>query len=123
MSAQIIEIDGKQAAVLPVAEYHYLLQKAEMLEDISAYDKAQAALASSDDELIPAEVANSLLEGENAVKVWRNYRKFSQKQLAHAAGISQAYLAQIETGKREGGISIYQAIAEILAIDLDDLLR
>ena len=121
MSAQIIEIGGQQAAVLPVAEYQSLLEKAEMLNDVSAYDKAKARLASGNDELVPAEIAESLLDGENPIKVWRKYRKLSQNQLADAAGISQAYLAQIETGKREGGISVYQTIAEILSVDLDDL--
>ena len=121
MSVQIIEIGGKQAAVLPVDEYRCLLEKAEMLEDVSAYDNAKVVLAAGDDELVPAEVAKSLLDGENAVKVWRNYRKLSQNQLADAVGISQAYLAQIETGKREGGISVYQTIAEVLSVDLDDL--
>ena len=121
MSAQIIEIGGQQAAVLPVAEYQSLLEKAEMLDDVSAYDKAKAGLASGNDELVPAEIAESLLDGENPIKVWRKYRKLSQNQLADAAGISQAYLAQIETGKREGGISVYQTIAEILSVDLDDI--
>lgn len=121
MSAQIIEIGGQQAAVLPVAEYQSLLEKAEMLDDVSAYDKAKARLASGNDELVSAEIAESLLDGENPIKVWRKYRKLSQNQLADAAGISQAYLAQIETGKREGGISVYQTIAEILSVDLDDL--
>lgn len=121
MSAQIIEIDGKQAAVLPVGEYRCLLEKAEMLEDVSAYDRVKVALASGDDELLPAEVTELLLDGENAIKVWRNYRGLSQNQLAEAAGISQAYLAQIETGKREGGISVYQAVAEALSVNLDDL--
>lgn len=122
MNAQIIEIEGKKAAVLPVNEYRCLLGKAEMLADVSAYDTAKAALASGDDELIPAEVANSLLGGENAIKVWRQHRGLSQHQLADAAGISQAYLAQIETGKREGGLSVYQAIAAVLSLDLGDLL-
>ena len=121
MSAQIIEIGGKQAAVLPVNEYQCLLEKAEMLDDVSAYDNAKAGLASGNDELVPAELAALLLDGENPIKVWRKYRKLSQNQLADAAGISQAYLAQIETGKRECGISVYQTIAEILSVDLDDL--
>ena len=108
--------------MLPVNEYRCLLEKAEMLADVSAYDTAKAALASGDDELIPAEVANSLLGGENAIKVWRQHRGLSQHQLADAAGISQAYLAQIETGKREGGLSVYQTIAAVLSLDLGDLL-
>jgi DNA-binding XRE family transcriptional regulator len=122
VSAQTIEIKGNKAVVLPFVEYRYLLDKVEMLEDVCVYDNAKAKLVSGDDELIPSEVVDSLFRGDNPIKVWRNYRNLSQKQLAESSGISQAYLAQIETGKREGGISIYQALAKALFVDLDDLV-
>lgn len=122
MSAQFIEIEGKQVVVIPADDYRLLLEKAEMLDDVAAYDRAKAALAAGDDELVPALVANAILDGENPVRVWRQHREFSQVQLAEAAGISQAYLAQIETGKREGTLSLYRSLAEALRVDLDDLV-
>ncbi|MDZ7781972.1 MAG: helix-turn-helix transcriptional regulator [Halioglobus sp.] len=42
--------------------------------------------------------------------------------LADAADLSQAYIAQIETGKREGRIDAYKAIASVLEVQLDDLV-
>ncbi len=122
MSAQFIEIEGKQVVVIPADDYRVLLEKAEMLDDVAAYDRAKAELAASDDELVPALVANAILDGENPVRVWRLHRDMSQVQLAEAAGISQAYLAQIETGKREGTLSLYRSLADALEIDLDDLV-
>lgn len=122
MSAQFIEIEGKQVVVIPADDYRLLLEKAEMLDDVAAYDRAKAALAAGDDELVPAVVVNAILDGENPVRVWRQHRKMSQSQLAEAAGISQAYLAQIETGKREGTLSLYRSLADALEVDLDDLL-
>lgn len=122
MSAQFIEIEGKQVVVIPADEYRLLLEKAEMLDDVAAYDRVKAALAGGDDELLPAVVANAILDGESQVRVWRQYREMSQVQLAGAAGISQAYLAQIETGKREGTLSIYRSLADALGVDLDDLV-
>jgi DNA-binding XRE family transcriptional regulator len=122
MSAQFIEIEGKQVVVIPADDYRVLLEKAEMLDDVAAYDRAKAALAAGDDELVPALVANAILDGENPIRVWRQHRDMSQVQLAEAAGISQAYLAQIETGKREGTLSLYRSLAEALGVDLEDLV-
>lgn len=122
MSAQFIEIEGKQVVVIPADDYRILLEKAEMLDDVAAYDRAKAALAAGDDELVPAVVVNAILDGENPVRVWRQHRAMSQSQLAESAGISQAYLAQIETGKREGTLSLYRSLADVLEVDLDDLL-
>ena len=122
MSAQFIEIEGKQVVIIPADEYRVLVEKAEMLDDVAAYDRARAALTAGDEELVPALVANALLDGENPVRVWRRHRDMSQVQLAEAAGISQAYLAQIETGKREGTLSLYRSLADALQVDLDDLV-
>ena len=102
MSAQFIEIEGKQVVVIPADDYRVLLEKAEMLDDVAAYDRAKDALAAGDEELVPAAIVNAILDGENPVRVWRQHRGMSQVQLAEAADISQAYLAQIETRKREG---------------------
>jgi DNA-binding XRE family transcriptional regulator len=122
MSAQFIEIEGKQVVVIPADDYRVLLEKAEMLDDVAAYDRAKAALAAGDDELVPAMVANAILDGESPVRAWRKHRDMSQVQLANVAGISQAYLAQIETGKREGTLSLYRSLADALRVDVDDLV-
>lgn len=123
MSVQIIENDGIPVyAVVPIADYRALIEKAEMLDDVAAFDKAEAALAAGEDELVPSDIADSLLANVNAVKVWREYRGMSQVALADAAGLSQAYIAQIETGKREGRIDAYKAIANVLEVDIDDLV-
>jgi DNA-binding XRE family transcriptional regulator len=122
MSAQFIEIEGKQVVIIPADDYRVLLEKAEMLDDVAAYDRAKDALAAGDDELVPAVVANAILDGESPVRVWRQHREMSQVQLAEATGISQAYLAQIETGKREGTLTLYRSLADALGIDLDDLV-
>ena len=42
MSAQFIEIEGKQVVVIPADDYRVLLEKAEMLDDVAAYDRAKA---------------------------------------------------------------------------------
>ena len=120
---QLIERDGKpEWAVLPYEEYLKLLEQAEMLEDIRDYDAAKAALENGDDELIPAEVVFAILDGENPIKVWREYRGLTKQQLADTAGISKPYLSQIETGKRTGSTEILFALAKALDVSLDEVV-
>jgi DNA-binding XRE family transcriptional regulator len=119
MSVQFIEQNGqKQYAVVPVADYEKLLEKAEMLDDIATFDQALV----SEEELIPAEIVNRLLNGENKIKVWREHRGLTQSGLAESCNMAQASIAQMESGKRTGTISALKKIAETLNVDLDDLV-
>lgn len=90
-------------------------------QDIQEYDQAKARLAQGEEELIPAEVVNAFLDGENAFKVWREFRGLSQTELAEKAGISTPYLSQLETEKRQGSIEVVSTLAKILGISLDML--
>lgn len=123
MNVQFIEQDGHpEYAVLPVSEYWELLKKAEMLEDQAAYDNAKAELASGKDELVPERVVDALLDGDNPIKVWRNFRGLSQFELAKRISKSQSYVAQLESGQRKGSIEVYRAISTALDVDVDDLI-
>ncbi len=64
----------------------HLLEDAEMLQGIRDYDAAQQAIA----------------DGENPIRVWREYRGMTQAHLAKVAEISVPYLSQLESGKRKG---------------------
>lgn len=120
---QIIERDGKpEWAVLPYEEYLQLLEQAELLEDIRDFDAISAAIERGDEELIPAEVVYAILDGENPIKVWREYRGLTQQQLADKVKISKPYLSQIETGKRTGTTEILSAIAKALDVSLDEVV-
>jgi DNA-binding XRE family transcriptional regulator len=121
---QLIERDGKpEWAVLPYEEYLKLVEQAEMLQDIRDYDAAKVELDNGEDELVPAEVVFSILDGENPIKVWREYRGLTQQQLADAANISKPYLSQIETGKRTGATEVLSAIAKALNVTLDEVVE
>jgi DNA-binding XRE family transcriptional regulator len=122
MTVQIIEKNGRpEWAVLPYDIYVRLVEDAEMLEDVRDYDLAKEALAKGE-ELVPGDVAFAILDGANPVKVWREHRGMTQRQLAEAAGISAPYLSQIESGKREGTADVLAAIAKVLRLSLDDLV-
>lgn len=80
-----------------------------------------AAHAADDGFRIPAAVANAILDGEQPVKVWREQRSLTQEALAAKAGISKAYLCQIEMRKRVGAVKTLRAIADALTLKVNDL--
>ncbi len=70
--------------------------------DRAALATFRERLASGDEELIPAEIVDRLLSGENRLRVWREHRGLTIRALAEKAGLAQPYLSQIETGRRRG---------------------
>lgn len=123
MSVQIIEKNGRpEWAVLPYEEYQRLVAEAEMLQDIRDYDEIKVALANGEEELIPSEVTYALLDGENPIRVWREYRGLTQQQVATQAGISKPYLSQFESGQRKGTTQVLAEIAKALSVSLGDLV-
>jgi len=122
MSVQIIEKDRRpEWAVIPYEIYQVLVEDSELLQDIRDYEIAKKAME-SDEELIPSDVINAILTGEKPIKVWRKYRGMTQQQLASAAGITKAYLSQIETGKRTGTTDVLTNLAKALGLTLDDIV-
>lgn len=122
MKPQIIRKDGKpEYAVVPYADYQKLLADSEMLADVMAYDAAKKALAEGAEELIPAVVADRLLDGDNPLRVWREFRGLNSAQLAAACGVSAAAISQLETGKRQPSVALLKKLAAALRIDLEQL--
>ncbi|GAB4444149.1 MAG: hypothetical protein Kow0031_26530 [Anaerolineae bacterium] len=123
MNVQIIEKNGRpEWAVLPFEEYQRLIADAEMLRDIRDFDEVKLALAQGEEELIPGEVTYALLDGENPIRVWRDYRGLTQQQVAQASGISKPYLSQLESGQRKGTAEVLAAVARALNVSLDDIV-
>lgn len=122
MKPQIIKKDGKpEYAVIPYDEYRRLIEDAEMLADVRAFDAARKAVAAGAEELVPAELVDRLLDGENPVRVWREYRGISAADLAKACDVTAAAISQIESGKRKSSVVLLKKIARILKVDLDSL--
>lgn len=116
---QFIERDGKREfAVIPIELYERLSAALEDADDAALLDAARAA---DDGFRIPAAVANAMLDGEQPVKAWREHRGLTQEALAGKAGISKAYLCQIETRKRVGALKTLRALADVLAVSINEL--
>jgi len=119
MKAQLLKKNGKaEFAVLPIAEYRELLQRLEELEDIRDFRDYKNAPGES----FPAEVVNRLVDGARPVKVWREYRNLTQKQLAEKTGVTIAHISQIESGKRECSVKLLKSLAAALEVDVEMLL-
>lgn len=109
---------GEELVLLAKAEYEALVDQA----DIARADKIMADIVAGREETIPAEVVRRLISGESKVKVWRNHRGMTGRELAEATDLSAPYVSEIESGRKEGSISAMKKIAEALKVDLDDLV-
>ncbi len=119
MNLETVERNSRKFVLVPIEQYNQLLADLEMLKDVHDFRAAKAV----DEETFPAEVINRLiLNQENPIKVYREYRGLTQKQLADQVGIQRAYLAEIETGRKSGSIKTLKAIAEALDVDLMSIL-
>jgi len=118
MSLKTIERQGRRYVLVPENAFRRLQDKLDELDDIRAYDRARA----KSQEFIPAEFAHRILDGESAIRVYREYRKMTQDTLAAKAGISNPYLSQLENGLRTPSVATARKLAKCLRVDLDDLI-
>jgi ribosome-binding protein aMBF1 (putative translation factor) len=115
--------DGEMA-ILPRAEYERL----KALEQEAKEDTGTARLVARARKevaggapLLPMEVVERLANGENPIRVLRQFRGLSQVELAatEGIGITQNYLSDLETGKRKGPLALHQKFALALGVPLD----
>lgn len=118
-SVQVIEQDGKPAFyVLPAALWELVREAVEDAEDVAAYDRAVAARAGAS---FPAAVAYAIADGASALKAWREHQGLTLQALADAAGLSKAFVSQIESGERTGPAATLKKLAAALGVPMDAL--
>jgi DNA-binding Xre family transcriptional regulator len=98
------------------------MYSSEDASDRETVRRFRAALAAGEEELVPADVANRILDGENPIRVWREYRGMTVRALAEKSGIVAAYLSQVKTGQCEGTVATLRKIAAALNVALDDIV-
>jgi len=111
---------GEQMVVLSKEEFDLMAanQFDEDAETLRIYRESMAAIERGEDIALPEAVWDRLEARESPVRVLREFRSMTQKELAEAASISQSYLSEIERGAREGTLSTIKAIAKALAVPL-----
>lgn len=75
--------------------------------------------AAEGDEFFPLDTVKRLLGGEHPVRVFRTYRKLTQKELAARAGTNALHLSRIERGQRVGSARLLDALACALQVDAE----
>ena len=90
----------------------------EDLLDVLAYDEAK----SNNEESFPIELVERLIGGESPLRVYREFRGYTQVQIAQKVGLTQATIAELEKGKQKGSIETWKSLASLLDVDIDDLV-
>lgn len=103
-------------------EYDRLRHAAEDLEDLRAYDRAKARLASGEDELVPAVFARRIVAGESPLRVFREWRGLTQARLAELAQVNRVQITDIEAGRKTGSVETVKRLAEALGVTVDELV-
>lgn len=73
--------------------------------------------------VVPDAIVRRAADGVPPLRAWREFRGFSQAQLALLTGISRAYLTQLETGERAGTLEVMARLARNLGCLIEDLIR
>jgi DNA-binding XRE family transcriptional regulator len=106
MNHDLLHIQGKPYMLVPLHEYRQLTN--------SGNDAGSN---------IPADILDRLhARTDHPVKIIRKYRAMTQHDLAAASGLSRPYLAEIETGRKDGSVSAIKALAAALQIPAGLLL-
>lgn len=108
---------------IPRTEYDRLRAAEDELSDVRAALAVEARIAAGTEELVPAQVADRLIDGEPAIRVWREYRGLSQSALARASGVSRVQIVDIEAGRNTGSVRTLRRLADALDVAVDDLIR
>lgn len=111
---QKLTIDGKNYVLLSEEDYEDLMD--------GLHASAIMARVAAGEETWPHELVVELTETDSRIRTYRKYRGLTITELAEAAGISQPYLSEIESGKKTGTVDVLKRIATVLKVDLDDLV-
>jgi hypothetical protein len=115
-----------EVAILPRKDYEALVAKASEADE----DKGTARLVAlardavaAGAPLLPKHVVDRLSNGENAVRVLREWRDKPQEYISFKTNLSQGYISDIETGRRDGTAAALRLIADVLKVPLDLLVQ
>lgn len=115
-----------EMAILPREDYEVLVRKAaEADEDAGTarlVARARKEIAAGAP-LLPKEVVDRLANGENPVRVLREWQDITQMHLSFKTDISQSHISDIESGRRVGTPATLRAIATALKVPLDLLVE
>jgi DNA-binding XRE family transcriptional regulator len=111
----MISPEGVRLVTMTAEEYQDLI-------DARDAEAAMRAVAAGTLQTLSGADVDDYLAAPTPLAFWRKHRGLTQADMARLIGVSQPYLAQLENGRREGSVSIYQRLARQLGLSVDELL-
>lgn len=115
-----------ELAILPRKEYELLVAKASEADEDAGTARivARARQEIADGgPLLPKDIVDRIADGENPVRVLREWRDITQMYLSLKTNLSQGYISDIENGRRAGTAAALRLIANVLNVPLDLLVQ
>ena len=103
-------------------EYDRLCAAEQDFDDLRAALDVRERIDAGTEELVPAAVADRLIDGASPLRVWREHRGLSQFALARASGVNRVQIADIEADRATGSVRTLRALADALGVTVDDLI-
>jgi hypothetical protein len=125
MTVRFKKTDKGEIAILPRKEYEAHVAKAKEAEEdagtarLTARARKEIAAGAT---LIPMAVADRIANGENPIRVIREWRDVTQLHLSSKTNIGQGYISDLETGRRKGTTAKLKEIARVLNVPIDVLV-
>ena len=113
---------GEAIVILPEAEFERRRDLADDALDARLIDESAARLASGVEELLSETDLDALRAAPSPLAFWRARRGRSAAALARACDLSEAEIAELETGARAADMDVYERLARALGIDAEDLV-
>ncbi len=125
MNVRFKKTDKGEVAILPRKEYEALAAKAaEADEDIGSarlVARARKEIAAGAP-LIPKKIVDRIANGEKPLRVLRQWRDMTQRELSFKTAIGQGYISDLESGRRKGTTAALKRIAASINVPLDLLV-
>jgi DNA-binding XRE family transcriptional regulator len=109
---------GENLVVLPEDEYEALLDAA----DAAHAREAMAAVARGEMPVVSSDELDTFLACATPLAFWRGKRGMTQAAMAKLAGISQSYVAGLESGSRKGDPALFLRLARALNVPMEALV-
>jgi ribosome-binding protein aMBF1 (putative translation factor) len=115
-----------EVAILPRKDYEALIAKAAAADEDAGTARIVARARneiSGGGPLLPKDIVDRMANGENPVRVLREWRDITQMHLSFKTHLSQGHISDIENGRRTGTATALRLIANVLKVPLDLLVQ
>jgi hypothetical protein len=122
MNVRFQKTSKGEVAILPRKEYETLVARAAEADENAGTARVVLRArkeVSAGAPLLPKEIVDRLANGENALRVLRDWRDVTQVYLSFKTNLSQGYISDIENGRRVGTPAALRQIANVLKVPLD----